>query len=601
LGRIPDEIIRDLRDRADIVGLIGRYVELKKAGRSFKGLCPFHDEKTPSFNVTPDRQIFHCFGCDAGGDAIAFLMQHEGLSFPEAARTLAADCGIEIPDTEGGERGVAEGIFAANQIAHELYCELLAAPDGQPARDYLRERGVDQETVERYGIGFAPNRWDAVRSRLQQKGVGAEVGERAGLLAPRQGGGGHYDRLRGRLIFPIFDVRSRVVGFGGRALFQDQDAKYMNTPESPVFRKREALYGFPFALEPLRRRERAVLCEGYFDCIALHRAGLGEALATCGTALTAEHAQQLRRRTGQIVLLFDGDTAGHKAVERALTLLLPEGLRVRAAALPAGEDPDSYLAANGVDALAELVEQAPEALELVIGRAVAAGRGTPTEKADAVRRVAPFVALVSDPVERSEYTRRLSVAAQAEPHAVELVVRAAARGSEHSVDVELDRGFTPRRDGGETRHLQLLALLLFRYGGELASAGRRDDVASLLPEDPWKTVALQLIDAALEGCLGEDGAVDYFALADRLDQAALSRLRQISVGEELVDNDTPALKMFDDVMRWFGERGLDARERDLQRRMQEPGADQLALLRERQRLLEERRAARGYRSGVAPG
>jgi DNA primase len=403
MGRIPEETIQAIRDRVDVVDLIGRYVTLKKAGRSFKGLCPFHQEKTASFTVNPERGIFHCFGCGESGNAIAFLMRHENLTFTEAARVLAAECGIEIPLTGGGEPGVAERILKANGVAQKLYREALMASWGEPARAYLERRGLGRELAERFGVGFAPDRWDAVTNALARQRIPASVGEKAGLLKERERGG-HYDLLRGRITFPIQDVRGRVIGFGGRALRSEQEPKYLNTLESPVFRKRESFYGFPFALEPIRRSDRAVVVEGYFDLIALHRAGIEESVATCGTALTEGHARNLRRRTRNLVLLFDGDEAGQRAVLRALEMVLPQGLRVRAAALPSGEDPDDFMTRNGSEALRDLIDSAPPALDLTIQRALAGGCETPWEKADVVAAVAPLLVALPDPVERGEYT-----------------------------------------------------------------------------------------------------------------------------------------------------------------------------------------------------
>jgi len=406
LGRIAEETIQQIRDRVDIVGLIGRVVSLKKAGANYKGLCPFHNEKTPSFNVRPDRGSFYCFGCQKGGNAITFLMEMENLTFPEAVRALGREVGIEIAETESGERGESERLFAANTVAQACYREALKAP-GNAGAAYLAERGIDAEVIYRFGLGFAPDRWDTVVQALRAAHIPAADGEKAGLLSERDSGG-HYDRLRGRVTFPIQDVHSRVIGFGGRAVSSGQEPKYLNTPESPIFHKRRAFYGFPAALEPIRHTRRAVVVEGYFDLIALHRAGIGEGIATCGTALTDEHGRNLLRRTRDVVLLFDGDEAGQRATLRSLEVLLPHGLRVRAAALPPGDDPDSFLAREGGEALRKLVDEAPPALEIAIRRATAKGCGTPWEKADAVAAVAPLIALVPSGVERGEYCTQRS-------------------------------------------------------------------------------------------------------------------------------------------------------------------------------------------------
>jgi len=308
MSRIPADTLNEVRERVDIVDLIGRHVGLKKAGRTWKGLCPFHGEKTPSFIVSPDRGTYHCFGCGEGGNVFGFLMKHEGMSFPEAVRSLAAEVGIEIPEYGGGpERSVLDEVFRANKLAKAFYQAELRSQRGTAARAYLTQRGLSEADIARYGIGFAPDSWEALGSALRKEKLAPEAAERAGLLRARERGGGHYDLLRNRVVFPIEDARGRTVGFGGRALEKEQEPKYLNTPESPVYRKREAFYGFPSALEALRARERAVIVEGYFDRIAMDRAGLSEALATCGTALSEDHARALRRRVRDVVLFFDGD------------------------------------------------------------------------------------------------------------------------------------------------------------------------------------------------------------------------------------------------------------------------------------------------------
>ncbi len=586
MGRISEGTIQDIRSRVDIVGLIGRYVELKRAGRNWKGLCPFHGEKTPSFNVNPDRQIFHCFGCQEGGDVIGFLMKHDGLSFPEAVRNLAADCGIEIEESAGErrERGLSERLFAANDIAQRLYRETLAGNEGQKARDYLKGRGFDDEAIARFGIGYAPDRWDAVVRRLEQEKIPASIGEQAGLVARRQGGPGYYDRLRGRVTFPIHDVRGRVVGFGGRALAEGQEPKYLNTPETPVFRKRETFYGFPDALAELRRAARAVVCEGYFDRIALARAEVGEALATCGTALTAEHASQLSRRTHEVVLLFDGDAAGRAAMERSLEVLLPEGLRVRAVALPAGEDPDSFLVRRGADELCALVDGARDALEQVMQWAVDAGCASPGQKADVVNRIVPVVACIGDPVERVEYARRLASWTATDEAAVQAAVRTAARGG--TAPVVESRSVVPRKVSSQERHLHELAVLLFRHPG-LAGDLERAPFESLLPEGSWKAVLGALLDAAGEGIVDETGAADHFALEARLDEDARSRLRMVAMDDELFRGETPPERALRDLVARLEKRRIDALQKELTRRMGDPEEDQEAIFREKERLRRE--------------
>jgi len=619
LGRIPETTIQEILSRADIVALVSRYVELKQAGRNWKGLCPFHDEKTPSFNVNEDRQIFHCFGCQEGGNVFGFLMKHEGLTFPEAVRSIAADVGIEVEEERGGpDTGLVGQIFKSNELAQALYREALRTPEGKIARAYLVSRGFDGKAADEYGIGFAPARWDAVATRLREERIKGDAAVQGGLLSERKSGEGYYDRIRGRLTFPIEDVRGRVVGFGGRALEADQEPKYWNTPETPVFHKRQALYGYPAALEPIRRAGRVILCEGYFDRIAFARAGMGEALATCGTALTAEHGSQIRRRTKEVVLVFDGDAAGQQATEKALAVLLPHGLRVRAALIPGGGDPDDFLNAEGADALRKLVDDAPDALELTIRNALRQGVATPDQKADVVAHVAPLVARVSDAVSRDEYVRRLAMAVDASMSAVGAIVRDAARGSKEApqVDHETLGLQRERRDQPEERQLRSLARLCLQRP-DLISDETALAMQDVLPVGAWKSIILQIVEAAGEGLLlsGEQKGVDAAAIEARMDDEARRRLREIAVDDTPFDsqhksdgspNTTDSVErsvehVFDDLMRWFERRRLDARQRELNRKMRDPNADQDALLAEKQKQLMERRARMGVGSATNEG
>ena len=559
MARIPEDTIQEVRDRVDIVDLIGRHVTLKKAGRSYKGLCPFHSEKTPSFNVSPDRGTFHCFGCGEGGNAFGFLMRHENLTFPEAVRAMAAEVGVVVPQSGGGESGVVERVYEATRTAQALYREALASSGAAHARGYLAERGIDSEIEERFGIGFAPDRWDAVGEALRAARVPASVGERAGLLKERERGG-HYDLLRNRVVFPIQDVRGRIVAFGGRALGEDQQPKYLNSPETPVFRKREAFYGFPHALEPIRRNDRAVVVEGYFDLIALHRAGVAETLATCGTALSDDHGRNLRRRTRNVVLLFDGDAAGRRAALRALEILLPHGLRVRAAALPSGEDPDDYLRARGPEALKELVDEAPSALDLAIDDAVAQGRSTPEQRADAVAAVVPLLARIQDPTERSGYAERLALATGTREADVMASVRRVALG-DRPEEVAVVAA-PPRYDSGAARHLANLVGLLVAH-----PACAKDLEAERLTvgvELIWQ----ELVSVVVEACAGSDAGDVTAVVERRLGAEALGLLHSIlSTDAPGYEDDAHAGAAARQISSWF--------DRQARRQRQQAITDQL--------------------------
>ncbi|MBW2712260.1 MAG: DNA primase [Deltaproteobacteria bacterium] len=585
MSLIPEEVTREIRDRTNIVDLIGRYVTLKKAGANHKGLCPFHNEKSPSFNVNSDRQIFHCFGCGEGGDVIGFLMRHENLSFPEAARSLAGELGIEIPENNQASRGEStDELFRANEIALNLFRGALRSSSAAAAREYLKNRGFDGALADRFEMGFAPDSWDSLVKALDKAKISPAQGVRAGLLVERNGGG-HYDRFRGRLMFPIRDVRGRVVGFGGRALGADQEPKYLNTAETPVFHKSSLFYGFPAALEPMRRSERGVVVEGYFDQIAMCRAGIDESVATCGTALTESHASNLRRRTRTVVLLFDGDEPGQKAMEKALTLLLPQGLRVRAVLLPEGDDPDTYLQREGVEALKSLVDAAPPALELIMQRMIGKGCSTPWQKTDAVNAVVPFLARVSDGVERANYIHRLALMADTPEGGVARAVRAAEQGK--AWDGAEAMPTNPEKETVEARRCRELARLLLD-APEHISVYLTPGTLDLIPGGFWNRFFQAMFNLESQG--------------ERIDAQTLSDTLQAEDGKQvlafLIDrapelDGAQVVGQIEANLKWLKGRHSKAMRRVVTARVlanPEPDADLLA---EKQRQLEERRKAQG--------
>ena len=588
MSRIPEDTLNQVRDRVDIVDLIGRHVGLKKAGRTWKGLCPFHHEKTPSFIVSPDRGTYHCCGCGEGGNAFGFLMKHDGMTFPEAVRELAREAGIEIPEYEAGpERGLLDEIYRANKAARAFYQAELRSPRGAAAREYLTKRGLSEQDIARYGVGYAPDAWDGLVSALRREKIAPETGERAGLLRARERGTGHYDLLRNRVIFPIEDARGRTIGFGGRALAKDQEPKYLNTPESPVYRKREAFYGFPSALEALRTRERAVIVEGYFDRVAMDRAGVGEALATCGTALSEDHARALRRRVRDVVMFFDGDEAGQRAMLRSLEMLLPTGLRIAAATIPGGLDPDDFLLAHGAEALQKLVSSAPPALDLAIRRACANGVATPYQRADAVSAVAPLLARVPDPVERGEFARRLALAAGAEARDVEAAVRKERMNGDSSLrDDASEPAPAPRSLSPAERHFATALRILADSPG-CAKNLEAEDLAALAPDDDFRAIGRALHELALAGR-------DPNALVDSLEGERRRRFVALA-SEDRPDlaNAEQAARILRDELAWLARDQQRSRSRALTQSVILGSAPTEDLITLKQRELEMRRAARG--------
>jgi DNA primase len=423
VGTIPEHVVDEIRERADVVEVVGRHVTLRKAGHRYWGLCPFHSEKTASFSVHSEKQIFYCFGCGAHGDVFGFRMRHESATFPEVVRQLAQELGIAIPvSAPSGSEGRSARLQRANEVALEYYRAMLRGSDGRAARAYLERRGTPVELIERFQIGFAPAGWDGLVKHLRAQGIDAADAESAGLIARRQTGDGHYDRFRARVIFPILEPGARLVGFGGRSL-EDETPKYLNSPESPLYRKGRVLFGLPLALDAIRERDRAIVVEGYFDAIAMHQAGLPEAVAPCGTALTQEHARRIRRYTRETLLLFDGDEAGQRAAERALPVLLSEGLRVRAAFLPAGADPDDLVRKEGPGALRAVVDAAVPLLDELIDRKLAFARGDAWNASDRMQQILPLLQALPDPIERARWIRDLGSRLEVGPEAVQEALR----------------------------------------------------------------------------------------------------------------------------------------------------------------------------------
>ena len=364
MGRFGDDKIEEVRSRADIVEIVGAHVRLRRAGRNFVGLCPFHNEKTPSFSVNAERGFFHCFGCGVGGSVFNFITRIEGLTFPEAVRSLAKKYGVTLPehDVSGPGAGEREAMLKASEVAAEFFAHVLwNTTDGAMARDYLKSRGISVETARAFMIGYAPSRPASLAKALEKRGL-RDAGVKVGLV--RKDGNvstDAYDMFRGRVMFPIRDAQGRAIAFGGRVL-DARLPKYINSPESPLYSKARTLYGLFEARQAISSsassgKDRAILVEGYFDVIALWQAGFKEAVAGCGTALTVEQLRALSRYTKNVIACFDGDAAGRKASMRALEIFLQAGLLGRGIFIPSGFDPDTFVRERGEAAFADLTEK----------------------------------------------------------------------------------------------------------------------------------------------------------------------------------------------------------------------------------------------------
>lgn len=368
VGFLSEEKISEIRDRSNILEIISDYVALKKAGKNYRGLCPFHSEKTPSFMVNEEKQIFHCFGCGEGGDVFTFLMKAGYFSFPQAVEELAKRYGVKLPSRELSaiqkkEMTKKEVLFQINQIASEYFHDLLTRRrEGERGRRYLSQRGISQEIVSEHRLGTSTDRWDGLVQHLQGKKVSLELAWELGLIFPKKKAGsstlqeGWYDAFRGRILFPIFDLHQRVIGFGGRVIKEGQP-KYLNSPESSIYHKGETLYGLQVAKRYAVEKDCVIIVEGYFDLLTLHQYGLKHSVATLGTALTTRHIQTLKRYTKNLITLFDSDQAGVQAALRSLPLFLEEEVTGNTIALPKGEDPDGFLRKGNLEDFRKKVER----------------------------------------------------------------------------------------------------------------------------------------------------------------------------------------------------------------------------------------------------
>lgn len=409
---IPDHTIEEIRSASDIVDIVRDYVQLKRRGSNFVGLCPFHNEKTPSFTVNPGMGIFKCFGCQKGGNVFQFVMELESVSFPEAARTLAKRAHVALPSAPDAKMDrEIEAVYHSLRFAAKFFHAQLLSDCGKEALDYLKGRGFTDKTIRRFGLGYAPDQWDALIKAAQAQHIDLRYLELAGMLVRRQDGKGCYDRFRGRTIFPIFSVAGKVIGFGGRVLHPSDDSpKYINSPETRVYAKSKVLFGLSFGKAAVRKAEEAILVEGYTDVISLHQAGIENVIACSGTALTPEQVRVLSRFARRILLLYDADEAGNRAAARGIETVLAGDLSASVVALPQGSDPDSFVREHGNEAFRAYVAQHREdAIAFMYASAARHGAlDTADGHAKTVRATLQAIRRVPDSLKREPLLRRAS-------------------------------------------------------------------------------------------------------------------------------------------------------------------------------------------------
>jgi len=500
-GRIPESSIEEIRTRADIVEVVSEYVSLKPSGKNHKGLCPFHQEKTPSFSVSPEKQIFHCFGCSAGGNVFKFLMDIESISFIDAVRKMGHRFNVPIPEhtlspKEEKDRNERESILNLNTLSMQYYSHLLRkTEEGGNARRYIKSRGFDHDTVADYQLGWATPEWQglfthlAKNSRCSKKSL-----EKAGLITIKPATGGkresQYDRFRNRLIFPLQDIFGNIIGFAGRVI-SDGEPKYLNSPETLLYKKGDHLFGLNKAREAIRKENRALLVEGYFDQICSFQNGIENTVALCGTALTLNQVSLLRKYTPNIVLVFDSDSAGQAAAKRGFDLLLNEGMNISVVTLPQGYDPDSYIQEQGRENYLNLVNNAKPFLENLIDNTILEeGSKNAIGKLAAINRILPVLSKVKSSVERSEYVHYLAEKAQVDQKSLLEDLKKYISGTKQK-----DKALINNNQKRPVVELFLLHLML---ADEQAAKEIREQVSANEYQDPLYKEVAEIIYARID-------------------------------------------------------------------------------------------------------
>jgi len=514
--RLPRGFADDVKNQGDIVRVVSDYVTLKKRGSAYVACCPFHSEKTPSFNVNPGRGLFHCFGCGAGGSIFDFVMRIEGCGFPEAVRVVAEKSGIPIPVVEETEdhQKIArdrDNVLRLNEWAAEFFeLQLNESEAGASAREYIRSRGIKDETAKLFRLGYAPDSWDALGNHLNDKGATTDEIHGSGLIVPKDSGG-FYDRFRGRVIFPITDAQGRVIAFGGRVMGEGEP-KYLNSPETTVYTKGHNLFGLAHSKNEIRNLGFAILVEGYLDYIIPFQEGIHNIVASLGTALTDGQVRLLRRYMDQpqIVVNFDPDSAGQAATMRSIDVLLAEGFKVNILAMPTNQDPDDFVRAHGVDRFRELLKTTQPYIDYIIDTSIA-GHDTsrPTGKVAAINAILPHLARMRDKVARADYADQLADRLKIDSRVVREELKRTATNRKHSLDKTRVRAAEEITQGER----QLLELML-------ANEEVRRAMISTLTEDDYSELATGAIFAAVIEIESQALEPHFENLAERVEAEA---------------------------------------------------------------------------------
>lgn len=550
---VDGSIIAEIQSKVDLLQYVSQYVSLTKKGREYMGLCPFHAERTPSFSLNADKQVWHCHGCDAGGDLISFVRRYENVEFGDALRMLAARAGVELRESPNFKRhrSEKEAIYELNALAKSYFTEALHA--NPQALAYIERRGIDAASVEKFSIGYAPDDWEGLTRVLRLAHADLQLAARAGLLSLRQRDQGYCDFFRGRLMLPVFNLTGEIIAFGGRAL-NDEQPKYLNTRNTAAYTKGQHVYALQLARKSAATKEALIVVEGYLDCIALHQAGFGNAVASLGTAFTPEQARELRRIASNLYLCFDGDAAGQAATARSIDMLVEEGLHVRVARLPQGRDPDDIVLADGAHAFAALLDASQPWRDFKIELACSRISARFADKSDIARQAMAVILQVRDPIERDQYVKAMARKLEIGEHALRQVRPQAAPARVPSRDSS--RGSHRRAPGpAESPSIEREFVQLLLVRPELLV-----QTASHLSADDFSDEELRTVFVTLQqrGAEITQGVNPLTILADQPDIAELSRLSLASPPLSLEEDERRLARILERFERQRMERRLSS-------------------------------------------
>jgi DNA primase len=588
IGFLSEEKVSEIRDRSSILEVISDYVTLKKAGKNHRGLCPFHSEKTPSFMVNEEKQIFHCFGCGEGGDVFTFLMKVGHFSFPQAVEELAKRYGVKLPSRELStaqkrEMAKKEVLFQINQIASEYFHDLLTKRrEGEEGRRYLSQRGISQEVIAEHRLGYTTDRWDGLVQYLQEKKVSLEMAWELGLIFPKKREG-WYDAFRRRILFPIFDVHQRVVGFGGRVIREGQP-KYLNSPDSSIYHKGEVLYGLQVAKRYTTEKDCVIIVEGYFDLLTLHQYGWKHSVATLGTALTTPHIRTLKRYTKNLITVFDADQAGVQATLRSLPLFLEEEVVGKTIVLPKGEDPDGFLRKGNLEDFGKKVEQALPLIDFFFERLI---KTTDLKSVDGKVKVAKegvaLLGKIPDKIRRGFYLKALAERLDIQESFLYAMIQSSSKEpSKEGVNLRkssLDKTF-PKSE-------EMVVRLMVQHPEFISTLSKEGIFKEF--ENP----ILQKMAEALEDLYQRKGRLDLPEALANFEEELKGRLCEFAFQESGLEGGDRG-KILQDCIQKIREKRLKKEKSELLKRIkeaekQQEGKGLVPLLKERQELAKRER------------